>query len=1198
MIRVCHSNRIEELLAVLDDALPPAGALFDSPWLVVPSRPLEHYLDLDLARRRGVFGNIDTLSLNAVYARLCAAATQDVVLLDRLHVVGELLALLEEPRTGRAKDPALAPIDDYLLAAGSAPDVVARRRVDVARGVAALFSDWSDTRPEWLAAWRAGGSVDQSRDARLLAAEQRLWQLLFAPDGRFARRGRAEGKRYLTLDAALDAGLDSTWAPPAAIHLFGMTELPRGQMRGLERLGGRTALTIYAYNPCREFWEDVETRRRRAAPAARKTGAAKRGRSDRQLELGLVSDAPVAAPTPDAAGEREHDNPFLALWGGPGRDTARWLDQLCDGNAEVRSRPSDDAGTLLARVQRDILDREPRRTGARALRLPADGSLTVARAANPRREWETVAARIWRHMRDDARDDASTPPLRFCDIAVLIAGPDEPYLSLAPSVFREASQLPYTIVDEPLAASSRIPEVILALLALPMGPLARGEVLDVLTHPNVRARFADVDPARWVALCDALGIARGADRDAFRDTYLDRDRFNWDQGLTRLALGRFMAGAAGSAEDAVIVGQTDTPRLPAELTPDFRDDADALALLARSLLADVAFARDARLTIADWVRFIHALFDAYVVPLSPDDEAARLQVFAALESLMAASRPETRVSLTVARELVTDVLGGLRGQGGQIFGNGVVIGSLRRLRALPFRHVFVVGLGPDRFPAADRALPLDPGGRGQAGDLTPLQRDRYAFLQALLAARDGLQLSYVDRDPHTGDPRDPSSVLLELQQTLAEGYAAPATWERTTPLERADDPDVCAAFPVAAAEAEARRQGDALLARFPEAARLDEGALRQALSPAARTVLHPLLATVPVAAPAATPARPRIIVRLHELRRFLECPLQGGAALSLRLRSLGDDTEVRETTDEPFDAPGGLAHGVLADLFVRAWTTETVPTLAQLADAYDRAAAGARLSRVLPAGIFGDAARLHHMALLESWRQALTGEAATCRGPAEEPAFGRPEPQSRTPRLHPALTLPIALPGADAPVSVELRGHLAPRVIGPNGVTSLILGPELRVNDRDFLRLFLDHVVLAAAGTTAPEEFRGFSCREQSKGPSVIRFAAVAAERARDYLTALLTDALAGANDLFLPHEAVFRARKAEEKGENQDLLDCILQMRDDTYYRNKITTNFGPVPQPLTYPLPSLETATAIVERRFGLFFELRAEPAPRKKS
>ena len=78
MIRILYSNRIEELVGALAAALPIPGdvdGMFDGPWLVVPSRPIELYVDLGLARRRLISGNIDTLSVRGLFASTVAAST-------------------------------------------------------------------------------------------------------------------------------------------------------------------------------------------------------------------------------------------------------------------------------------------------------------------------------------------------------------------------------------------------------------------------------------------------------------------------------------------------------------------------------------------------------------------------------------------------------------------------------------------------------------------------------------------------------------------------------------------------------------------------------------------------------------------------------------------------------------------------------------------------------------------------------------------------------------------------------------------------------------------------------------------------------------------------------------------------------------------------------------------------------------------
>src|SRR3569623_423966 len=109
-------------------------------------------------------------------------------------------------------------------------------------------------------------------------------------------------------------------------------------------------------------------------------------------------------------------------------------------------------------------------------------------AADTRRAWEAVAAEIWEMVRHAAaRTESQAEPLRFSDIVVLVAGPDDPYLSLSASVFHEANDLPHVLVDAPLP--SRVPEAILGLLALPGGALSRREELDLNTQPHLKTRI-------------------------------------------------------------------------------------------------------------------------------------------------------------------------------------------------------------------------------------------------------------------------------------------------------------------------------------------------------------------------------------------------------------------------------------------------------------------------------------------------------------------------------------------------------------------------------------------------------------------------------------------------------------------------------------------------------------------------------------
>src|SRR5439155_2089744 len=122
-------------------------------------------------------------------------------------------------------------------------------------------------------------------------------------------------------------------------------------------------------------------------------------------------------------------------------------------------------------------------------------------------------------------------------------------------------------------------------------------------------------------------------------------------------------------------------------------------------------------------------------------------------------------------ELAGAALGELTLRAGGWLGEGVAVSTLLPMRALPFRAVFVLGLGEGEFPAANRrdALDLRAAGR-RPGDVTPAERDRYLFLETLLSARERLVLSYVGRDERTGEELRPSSVVQELLEVLARAY--------------------------------------------------------------------------------------------------------------------------------------------------------------------------------------------------------------------------------------------------------------------------------------------------------------------------------------------------------------------------------------------------------------------------------------------
>ncbi len=114
------------------------------------------------------------------------------------------------------------------------------------------------------------------------------------------------------------------------------------------------------------------------------------------------------------------------------------------------------------------------------------------------------------------------------------------------AVFAESHDLPHHVVDLPLAGGHRLGEAAQMLLDLPFSSFSRKELVPLLTHPSLMARFPDARPADWLRLIDDLGIVRGADRRDLAGSYLiarsKRRSLHLGSGPASAGPGRFHAG--------------------------------------------------------------------------------------------------------------------------------------------------------------------------------------------------------------------------------------------------------------------------------------------------------------------------------------------------------------------------------------------------------------------------------------------------------------------------------------------------------------------------------------------------------------------------------------------------------------------------------------------------------------------------------
>ncbi len=1174
MIRFCCSNRLEALVEALAGTVGAGRtSLFDPVNLVVPNTLVEGYVKQGLARRLGIAANVETRFLRGFLREVAAASAPSgtdatgttgatgATIVDRDLTEGALLALFHDQAWLKGTE--LGPVRDYLQ--GADGDALDRKRVQLSAELAALFDEYAFSRPEMLAAWRQGALVPEA-DQVLQSWQRALWLALHGRRGLFAAKGAVTLPEFFT-----QTPVDKL-RPPPAVHLFGISYVARLYGSIFETLARATDLYVYTLNPHRTV-------------------------------AGGADDSP-------------NDSPLFA-WARPGRDNVQLLARLAGGEIDARfvAPPSGSRATRLAAFQTAVFER-----GSVSVRgdRADDDSLTVVPAPDPRRALETIAAEIWSRMRADET-------LTFSDFAVIVpAASASVYLPLTQAVFEAASRLPHTIVDLPRPAERRILDVVGLLLELPLGSLARPELLRVAMHPAVARRFPDVDPEDWLALCEALEIVRGADRADQAESYLTRDRTSWEQGLRRLALGAFLSGPRSGEERSFVLDGEEV--LPFDLPPGLEPSARALGIVARELIAFAHAARGAPAPFETHAALLRRTIAETIFPEPGDEEAALGDALRALADIAAFVPADLPVSFRVAAELVKARLGGTPRR--HRSPEGVTVASFVPMRALPFRMIFVAGLDERVFPAADGARALDL--RAQAprpGDVSAREQDQHMFLETLLAAREQLTLSYVARDAVTGEPRGASSVveaLLDLAEpnraAQAQSEGAPAEGAPSEgapsdilracpPLARHEDPAACAVIPAAARERRAAALGASLRQAGGGVRQLPSlSELRGALAPDAwESVAADLDWVAPPPAVSATRARRGLT--LFDLRRFLECPLQASARVLLPVGDEADamaEAEAALREHEPLDEARASTVPFLRHVLTGLYADPTRgrdqvggKDDEELAEAYDRAAAIKTLEGGLPDGLFGRAMRERHLGLLRCWRDGLlqaTGGLLTAPAPLW---LGAAPEHRRDVTIRPRLAVPLA-DGS----SVTIGGHteLCARAADESRVVlSLASSTSQDKLERDLLGPFLTHLALAVLGEEAEARpTRAIVIRPEKDGtPSVDErlLLPIAAADAGAYLGLLAAELLREVHPYFLPCEGVFYWKDHSDKGETIGVRQSILLLRDDNWTR--FASDHGPIPDPRDYPVPPEAKAAELVARRFSPYFAAFAPqaPAPKKR-
>ncbi len=740
MFVVHQSNRTEELIDALAEVLAePLPDPLQPEIIAVQSLGMRTWLSQQLARRLGIWANADFPFPRALIGQIAGqvlggdfpAPEQDPYAPQAM--TWAILAVLPE----LLDDPACEPLRRYLTR-----EARELKTFQLARRIASVFDQYCLYRRDWVIEW------DERQGDHWQA---RLFRRISKRLGADHQAGILQ-RLIERMRGAFDTG-----DLPARLSVFGISSLPPDYLQVLTGLGQRLDVHLYLLNPCREYWSDL-------------IGAD-----------GIARHAEQAGLSETQAAEHLHldaGHPLLSSLGRQGQDMLRLIEHHAP-EAAVDERFVDPRTlgpeSALTRLQAHILTLQgPDSGGSRAPLATGDPSVSVHACHAPIREVEVLHDQLRALFEADSGlmpDD------------VLVMSPDiETYAPLVEAVFAGghdgAAPIPFGISDRRQRSEARVVESFLALLELLGGRFGLEQVFDLLAVAPVRERFG-LGPDELELACRwayESGIRWGLDADhkgSIGQPAIEQN--TWRFGLDRMLLGYAMP----AGERRLFAGC---------LAFDEIEGLEAATLGKLAAFFQVLERTRRSLTRPRPVERWREDLTAVLADLAVEDADSHHEHQLIRDALAGLAEAAARVGhgrpvpLTVLLQALRERLDERRTSLGFLSG-GVTFCNLQPMRSLPFRVVCLLGMNEDSFPRLERPLAFDLRSESpRLGDRDSRGDDRYMFLEALLAARDRLIVTYVGRSIRDDGPLPPSVVVSELLDVLQPGVEH-AQQDRLHPLQ-------------------------------------------------------------------------------------------------------------------------------------------------------------------------------------------------------------------------------------------------------------------------------------------------------------------------------------------------------------------------------------------------------------------------------
>ncbi len=574
--------------------------------------------------------------------------------------------------------------------------------------IADLFDQYTIFRPKMIERWEKDELFYKNDKNEKYQSE--LWREVKKKSGS-AFMDRSRLLRYIAEN--IEKAAEDGKIPFETLYVFGVSILPPYYVELLKIISKHISVEAFLLNPSNEYWGDAF--------------------SDKEkLKKGI----------------EERSNKLLENMGMAGRYFFDSIAEL-ESSGDILVSENIEKETILTAIQKDIQSF----TETIAEEKISDDSIKFISCPGPMREMEIAFNHLLKNIESGMKPH---------EIAVM--APDisvyAPYIDAVFGTCESKLTIPYTIADLSPQNESGITKIFLSICDIAERDFLPEEIINIFENINVLSAFKvkekDVHILReWIK---SSGIRRNENPD------ISEISGTWETGIKRMLLGYAFDDTDYKIEPSFFP-YDQIEGLQASVLGSFLDFYETFTDFRKRTLV--------KKELSQWIDILNALIEKIFVK---NDETLREINY--LETMLAsfAFEAETSgfnsfISFSSLKEFIKKYTSAESSGSGFISG-GVTFCSMKPLRAIPFKMIYLIGINSDSFPRKQHKPTFDIiSSHPEKGDRNSRESDRYLFLETIMSAREKLYISYKGINVNNGTVSLPSPLAEELKDCISEKYS-------------------------------------------------------------------------------------------------------------------------------------------------------------------------------------------------------------------------------------------------------------------------------------------------------------------------------------------------------------------------------------------------------------------------------------------